>query len=280
MIEDIGGTLSSDYQLENFHAGFHHDHGFAIEFTVPDVVRAYFSSVNPEVLLAYAAHFQYENLSFVDGDLLAVSTLENWQSTAVDMIEVYGAFTLGGAVVGGTRNTLDEPIQQDLIELSTNMDVVTQYRFYLDNKDEVDVLIATHPDSAYAASWLIVLLQAAALGLDADITWTGTDADNIALAGEGADTLDGGAGNDELYGYQGNDTLIGGTGDDLIDGGDGVDVAVINGNYGDVTRLHNIDGTVYLWSGDGYDVISNTEFLTFDDQTVEVNAIDGFIAIE
>lgn len=135
-----------------------------------------------------------------------------------------------------------------------------------------------------------------------DLTVRGGAGDNILFAGDGRqnivlgvgdDELHGGAGddyigslegNDTLYGEGGNDTisggadndlLYGGSGDDLLDGGSGVDTAVFDGNisdfhitYNPITSLFDVVDTRV--DHEGHDILSNIEFLQFNDVTKPV----------
>lgn len=75
---------------------------------------------------------------------------------------------------------------------------------------------------------------------NADIIY-GMDGDDILKGGAGDDFLVGGSGNDTLYGGDGNDTLVGGVGDDSLEGGYGNDV--------------------YIYDGDGKDVVSDERWI-------------------
>ena len=84
----------------------------------------------------------------------------------------------------------------------------------------------------------------------------------VAVAGDGADTIDGNGGSDYIQGNAGNDVLdggagsdriYGGQGNDLIEGGDGNDT--INGNLGDDTISGSADNDS-LRGGQGNDKLS------------------------
>lgn len=81
---------------------------------------------------------------------------------------------------------------------------------------------------------------------------------------EGNDTLIGGAGYDTLIGGAGNDFLDGGLGLDSLTGGSGKDVFIFRGV---VAHGSLSDGRYYVWSSDGYDII--TDFDPTQDQIVE-----------
>jgi trimeric autotransporter adhesin len=84
--------------------------------------------------------------------------------------------------------------------------------------------------------------------------WSGRE--EIALAYNGADTLDGGAGNDILIGDGGNDLLLGGEGDDQMAGGTGDDT--LEAGSGD-DLLFGGAGNDKLDGGDGADQLIDDE---------------------
>lgn len=106
---------------------------------------------------------------------------------------------------------------------------------------------------------------------------TGTDAEAIraALLG-GNDSMTGSNFNDTIRGYAGDDTINGGMGDDLIDGGsgvniidgsDGIDTVVRHSSRADSGAVkHN--GEIYVIDANGYDRLTNVEFIQYTDQTV------------
>lgn len=63
-------------------------------------------------------------------------------------------------------------------------------------------------------------------------TLTGTDADEVLIAGSGNDVLNANGGNDKLYGNAGDDQLNGGEGNDILVGGAGIDT-LAGGNGSD-----------------------------------------------
>jgi serralysin len=78
----------------------------------------------------------------------------------------------------------------------------------------------------------------------------------------------GGSGNDTIYGNSASNTLRGGAGNDIIDGGAGTDYAIFSGARSGYS-LVGLGGTSLSVSGaDGYDVLSNVEYLVFNDQTI------------
>lgn len=103
-----------------------------------------------------------------------------------------------------------------------------------------------------------------------DLSGTGNDEDNILLGNQGNNSLYGLGGDDMLFGDAGDDLLAGGGGSDEIDGGEGVDTAVFEGSFADYTFLW--DGTDLLATNTlgETDILRNVEFLSFDDQVVDV----------
>ena len=107
----------------------------------------------------------------------------------------------------------------------------------------------------------------------AGTTLTGTDNDDVLLAGNGDDTLHGGnghdvlvggEGNDKLYGGAGDDLLIGGPGNDLLDGGPGNDTA----SYASATSAVTVNlgvGAQQNTVGAGLDTLSGIENLIGSD---------------
>nr|WP_295838676.1 hypothetical protein [uncultured Azospirillum sp.] len=105
----------------------------------------------------------------------------------------------------------------------------------------------------------------------------GTDAEAIrdALL-SGNDSLTGSDFNDTMRGYAGDDTINGGRSDDLldggrgvniIDGGDGIDTVVRHSSRADSGAVKH-DGEIYVIDANGYDRLTNVEFIQYTDQTV------------
>ncbi len=119
----------------------------------------------------------------------------------------------------------------------------------------------------------------------AGTTLTGTDNDDVLLAGSGDDTLYGGnghdvlvggEGNDKLYGGAGDDLLIGGPGNDLLDGGAGNDTASYASATSGVTVNLGV-GTQQNTIGAGLDMLSSIENLIGSDynDTLIGNGVDN-----
>ena len=66
--------------------------------------------------------------------------------------------------------------------------------------------------------------------------------DDLILAGEGNDSIEGGAGNDTLLGEEGNDIIQGGADDDWLYGGSGNDTFVFEAGHGNDTIQDFTDG--------------------------------------
>jgi Ca2+-binding RTX toxin-like protein len=150
-----------------------------------------------------------------------------------------------------------------------DLQVAKDYRSYLDDKAMIDLMMAAAPESAFTAGWILTLLKARELGLDAqpanndfragNDVLNGTAGADLLIGGGGFDMIHGGEGNDRidggadgnwLFGEGGNDILIGGTGNDSIDGGTGDDA--LDGRAGD-DALYGEDGHDTLRGGAGND---------------------------
>jgi Ca2+-binding RTX toxin-like protein len=63
-------------------------------------------------------------------------------------------------------NERNRPIEDPLAALSGNMQIAREYAAYLENKDVINALIQSQPDSVFAAAWIATLARAAELGLN------------------------------------------------------------------------------------------------------------------
>ena len=114
---------------------------------------------------------------------------------------------------------------------------------------------------------------ATALGWEA----AGTDPEAIraALLG-GNDIFTGSDFNDTIRAYAGDDTITGGRGDDLLDGGSGVNIIDVGDGIDTVVRSSTLagsgavkhNGEIYVIDANGYDRLTNVEFIQYTDQTV------------
>lgn len=103
----------------------------------------------------------------------------------------------------------------------------------------------------------------------AGTTLTGTNGDDILMAGPGNNILNGGDGNDvlsagngnnEMHGGNGNDLLFSGIGNDLLDGGAGIDtVSYANATSGVTVNLGTVGGQIT--GGAGTDTLTALENL-------------------
>ncbi|MDF3159988.1 retention module-containing protein [Pseudomonas proteolytica] len=103
----------------------------------------------------------------------------------------------------------------------------------------------------------------------AGTTLTGTNGDDILMAGPGNNILNGGDGNDvlsagngnnEMHGGNGNDLLFSGIGNDLLDGGAGIDtVSYANATSGVTVNLGTVGGQIT--GGAGTDTLQALENL-------------------
>ncbi|MEP4199270.1 MAG: hypothetical protein ABJL99_26890 [Aliishimia sp.] len=99
----------------------------------------------------------------------------------------------------------------------------------------------------------------------------------------GDDFVAGGLGDDTLNGGDGNDLLVGGFGDDEIDGGDGIDGVVLFGEFREYRFSYDADGALLATheafganGNQGTDLISNVEWVIFDDETFAIAAFENF----
>lgn len=79
-----------------------------------------------------------------------------------------------------------------------------------------------------------------------------------------------GSGNDQLIGNGAVNRLTGGAGNDTIDGGANVDTAVVSGNRSEYTITQTSTGVFEITGPDGTDVLTNVEFLEFDDEVLRL----------
>ena len=114
------------------------------------------------------------------------------------------------------------------------------------------------------------------VGSGAADTMTGTAATDWLYGEDNGDTLAGLGGDDVLDGGTGNDVMTGGAGDDTVIGGSGGDDrATYSGNRADYDVHENPDGSYTITdlrpgSPDGRDTVSETEWLDFADQSVDI----------
>jgi Ca2+-binding RTX toxin-like protein len=156
--------------------------------------------------------------------------------------------------------------------LVSDLEIANSYLKYLRNAEAINVMLKEAPKSAFAIGWVLTLMRARELGLDAIKTLThtgnsewntisGTALIDITRGLDGNDQLGGEGGNDQLYGGKGDDRLNGGAGDDQLYGESGND-SLIGGSgrdwiYGGVGNdtLQGGDSHDNLFAEDGDDVL-------------------------
>jgi Ca2+-binding RTX toxin-like protein len=160
-----------------------------------------------------------------------------------------------------------------------DLQVAKDYRAYLDDKDMIDLMMAAAPESSFTAGWVLTLLKARELGLDAqpagdfragNDSLNGTASADYLIGGAGHDTISGGAGDDRLRGDAGNDVLIGGAGNDILVGGADFDIAVFAGSRWSYTFSDLGNGVVGVTGPDGADQLAQVERLQFDDMALDL----------
>ncbi|WP_284163462.1 hypothetical protein [Frigidibacter sp. SD6-1] len=106
-------------------------------------------------------------------------------------------------------------------------------------------------------------------GLGGNDTLSGLAGNDTLYGGDGNDQLFGGSGDDRLFGDAGDDRLDAGTGNDTVDGGAGTDTAILAGSQGDWS-VEQIDATTVRLTGvNGTTVLTNVEYFTFADGTLD-----------
>ena len=79
---------------------------------------------------------------------------------------------------------------------------------------------------------------------------------------------------DRLRGGLGDDTIVGGAGNDRLFGNGGMDTAVFSGSFDMYTITKGRNGFVFVQGPDGRDVLSDFEFLQFDDRIIDLQLWD------
>ncbi|MBL4645737.1 MAG: hypothetical protein JKY99_04690 [Rhizobiales bacterium] len=172
---------------------------------------------------------------------------------------------------------------ETLDELMTNLQTAEDYRYYLENKDVIDVLMMATPDSAFSIGWVITLSNAMVLGFTdsyaaqykIDVSASGQLYSNVHHLDDGDDDWEGTEFNDEFIGSDRNEIFRGGLGNDLMEGGLGQD-KFFGGDGVDTTTYRNAASTVWASLVDGglygeafneeYDSIENLVGSNFADR--------------
>lgn len=111
------------------------------------------------------------------------------------------------------------------------------------------------------------LLTGVIINVDPPQVILGTSSIDILNGGSGNDTISGFGGMDIINGNAGDDLINGGADDDILNGGSGNDTAIFSGNRSSYSISVNGSGLA-VRGLDGNDLISNIEFLKFNDQTI------------
>ncbi|WP_189438477.1 hypothetical protein, partial [Pseudovibrio japonicus] len=272
VIDDIGGD--ANWAMANSHHvfGYHHSDNpegwddFKLNLNrYTDDQRVLIHGKDTAGMVRAAIFQNLQNLVFTDGDLIKVTTHENWKN---------GVTQLGNGI--GDKivySSIDPRTTEGVAEYLRQAQIANDYRKYLDNKDAIDALISNEPNSAFATGWVATLLAAAELDLDKSHNITGNENDNIFIAGENHDTIDGAGGNDRIEGYQGDDTLIGGSGDDVLIGGQGDDI-LQGGQDNDTYVFNRGDGKDTIIDSHGSDELAFGPEITLDDLLFKVEGDD------
>ncbi|MEM7069955.1 MAG: calcium-binding protein, partial [Pseudomonadota bacterium] len=174
-------------------------------------------------------------------------------ATALQLLDELGGFTTRteyNALLDSARG-LFKSNAEILQQVATNMQIAEDYYTYLENREAINLLIRSSPNSALAAGWVSTLSIATELGLTDTHAMTGDALDNVFYTAGGDDTVNGGAGNDFIKTYDGDDILNGGDGNDRLIGGLGAD-QLTGGAGADTFEISGIDSTT-----DSYDTITD-----------------------
>jgi len=168
-----------------------------------------------------------------------------------------GDDTLAGG--GGTINYLYAGTGNDRFILEAD-------NSYIDDEGGIDE--AWVPFAFTMPSWL----EHARLTGSANVGVAGNELDNSILGNgganslsgaAGADTLVGDAGGDTLDGGDGSDVLLGGSGNDRFDGGTGVDLAILEGSFGEYVITFASNRYTLVRGAERDTVVSNVERVQF-----------------
>jgi Ca2+-binding RTX toxin-like protein len=170
----------------------------------------------------------------------AVVSVNGWTLAAnVENLELAGGATSGtgnglaNRLKGTSGNdTLDGGLGNDTLDGGNGNDV-----YLVGSASDVvsELFTSTGTDEVRSTvSYTLTSAQIERLTLlgSANLSGTGSSANNLLNGNTGSNSLAGGSGNDTLNGGDGNDTLRGGTGSDSIVGGAGADVVQLDGTSG------------------------------------------------
>ncbi|MEO0970585.1 MAG: DUF4114 domain-containing protein [Cyanobacteria bacterium J06639_18] len=187
---------------------------------------------------------------------------------------------------GNFTNNSDSslPIEYDGVS-----DVLTIFAPVEQGKNTIKFGIADTGDQIYDSGLFISNLATSTLGGEdgsgvlVNITGTedndqiiGSEINEFIDAGAGNDTINPGLGNDFVDAGAGDDTISGGEGDNEIDGGDGVDTVVYSGNQNEF-QIEKIGDVIKV--GTNTDTLTNVEFLSFNDGTINTDDIQEQIPV-
>ncbi|KZY54165.1 hypothetical protein A3734_13050 [Sulfitobacter sp. HI0054] len=196
----------------------------------------------------------------------------------------------GNDTVSYPSLTSTEPVRIDLNEVDRSTDpvvagILTQAGL------ATNTPVGTTTGGAWVGTDVLISIESAAGGAGNDTILGSDEANDVSGAG-GDDSLQGGAGTDRLNGGEGadildggadGDMLIGGSGNDTVFGGLGYDTLILSGAHTDYTFVSNRDGTYTVTDsravGDGIDIISSVEQISFSNTTLGLWSIVGFIEI-
>ena len=145
--------------------------------TTTDIINKYMGALGVTALAApttsYLFRVNYNNTYFFRATA-GGEALQN--GNAEGMVDHILLHTLKDATLAGgnvyLRRALANSQAETLAELDGEIQFAIQFANYMQNKAVIDALIALNPQSAFAAGWLIILLQAETLGLD---QWSRSD---------------------------------------------------------------------------------------------------------
>lgn len=164
-----------------------------------------------------------------DGSVLTI--LSGSSTGMLQVIDLTGRNEIFNGTSG--NDTMSGRRGNDSYRVDTAGDVVTEW---IDGGNDT---VRLYNLATYTMPANVEILQTY---INANLTLTGNNGDNVIYGGVLADEISGLGGNDTLVGREGNDVLIGGQGNDIHDGGLGDDD--MRGGYGDDTYVVNSAGDI------------------------------------